>query len=1220
MYRHTRRLAGAVLTTSALTLGLLVTTSSPATAADPTAIPQAPVITVIASSETLPFSRVAGQPTEVAVLTAGQSLASASWTTTDQLALAPYQGQKIRVLARQQGVTDPAGYFDATYDVRDAYESAVGLGTPHNPPEAVLASAARVTGWATGYTNYLPGPNVTDNWKTPENAVGSIAGNPDDPYSGNTTVVVLGDHGQITMTFANPIFDGPGYDFAVFENGFRVSGQLLDFIELGRVQVSSNGTDFVEFDTGTTNTSPVAAYGGAPANKYGGIAGRDLNSYGTPFDLTALRNKTAVRSGKVDLDKITAVKIVDIVGDGNDLDSFGRPIYDSFPTYGSGGFDLRAVGAMNQRAAAVNPAYAKGLDSSTVSISTAVSSGEGGALTVDLEVADTQDGTGAVVADSGTVAAGQQGKPFDFRVRDVAAGRTFWYRVAVKDAGGQVAAATDWKSFTKTPGTVALSSTPSCNRTQNAARCYFSGAFQSNTDGPFVRWVELSEDAEHTSTWTVGRTEAQSGAIIAEGQHALELGRTYHYRYVGELSDGVRRTSAWGTFQASVAPSVVTPVLVARTADEITFTSAVNAGSAATDKVLWQYTSGPPSFRRDVVDLPAVALPHGADTTTFTRTIAGLAPGSSYNVRAVIEREDGSRINGNPLSITVETPPAPLVSSVTRDPADGRAVSVLTRTNPHTYGEQSIVLEHTDQADKSGVTRTDAVLESSTVAIVPVAGLAPGTTYWVRARWTSTAPSLDGHEVTTDWFEFSTPALTTALGTPTTANVSRTGASVSVPVTPGAFERSVRVGYRVAGGPAHYTDAQVVPSGPAVTVPFTLDGLDPNTGYSVWATSSATGTDDTETGDAVDLRTAKAAVVLGSPVVSGLSHRGATVTTSVTPGDAAQRVWLEYSLKADHSGAVSTGRKDVAAGDLARPVAFDLDGLAADTAVYYRVRAEDADGDDAATAWARLTTVKPAAPSVSVTVPPGAYRVGDKVRVSWSAADVDTLTASGDWSGVLDPAGGSREVTLGHDGAFVFTATGTGTGGRTEVSARVEASYAAARLTVATDDGPFVVGRPLTVLGSGLAGGEAYSITIGGITAETGRADSAGRVTRTVRVPTALAEGAQRVVVTGSVADRTGTATVRVLRAKRLGVQVPKTVRAGKKARVRVTGLAAGESATIRVLGRTYRGTANADGVVVKNVKIPAAQAKRAGKARTKVVVRGAFGARKGTATFRVTK
>ena len=49
----------------------------------------------------------------------------------------------------------------------------------------------------------------------------------------------------------------------------------------------------------------------------------------------------------LDLTRVTHVRLVDIVGDGASTDASGDPIYDPFPTEGSAGFDLDAVGVIH---------------------------------------------------------------------------------------------------------------------------------------------------------------------------------------------------------------------------------------------------------------------------------------------------------------------------------------------------------------------------------------------------------------------------------------------------------------------------------------------------------------------------------------------------------------------------------------------------------------------------------------------------------------------------------------------------------------------------------------------------------------------------------------------------------------------------------------------------------------------------------------------------------
>jgi hypothetical protein len=303
--------------------------------------PDVPVISPISADEVLPVAGNQGEPVEVAVVdgtvpVTPQLVADAVWTETDEVVLAGQSGP-TRLLARSASPTcnpsEPTEVFTAVYDVQPTYPGRSG--TAGNP--AVAAASPSIRGWATGYSEYVAGTNVNAGFQTPQNAAGSPS----------TGLVVLGDNGTITLTFGQTITNGAGADLAVFENGFGLSGQETDFLELGYVEVSSNGQDFVRFDSASRQATPVGGFQGQPAKLLGGLAGRDLANWGTPFDLEVLKMKAEVRNGTVDLDAITHVRIVDIVGDGSALDSFGRPIYEAFPTTGSAGFDLTAVAVLN---------------------------------------------------------------------------------------------------------------------------------------------------------------------------------------------------------------------------------------------------------------------------------------------------------------------------------------------------------------------------------------------------------------------------------------------------------------------------------------------------------------------------------------------------------------------------------------------------------------------------------------------------------------------------------------------------------------------------------------------------------------------------------------------------------------------------------------------------------------------------------------------------------
>ncbi len=189
--------------------------------------------------------------------------------------------------------------------------------------------------WASGYEDYIIGTDLDDVWQTPEYALGRAAGTSYD-------IVSLGRGGKITMTFDSPIENGEGWDFAVFENAFN------DYnLELAYVEVSSNGFDFVRFDNISLTPDPVSGYGSIDTTLINGFAGKFIQGYGTPFNLSDISGKPEVQSGIVDLFRITHVRIVDIIGDGSFFDSESNVIYDPFPTVNSAGFDLDAIGVSN---------------------------------------------------------------------------------------------------------------------------------------------------------------------------------------------------------------------------------------------------------------------------------------------------------------------------------------------------------------------------------------------------------------------------------------------------------------------------------------------------------------------------------------------------------------------------------------------------------------------------------------------------------------------------------------------------------------------------------------------------------------------------------------------------------------------------------------------------------------------------------------------------------
>jgi hypothetical protein len=161
--------------------------------------------------------------------------------------------------------------------------------------------------------------------------------------------VSLGDSGAATVTFATPIFNGAGPDFAVFENGFlNPTNDSAAFLELGFVEVSSDGVNFTRFPATSLTSDNTQANNDTYlyANDLNNLAGSYIAGYGTPFDLEELAGTPGL-----DINHITHVRIIDVIGSIGDHashDNAGRIINDPYPTpYPSCGFDLDAIGVIN---------------------------------------------------------------------------------------------------------------------------------------------------------------------------------------------------------------------------------------------------------------------------------------------------------------------------------------------------------------------------------------------------------------------------------------------------------------------------------------------------------------------------------------------------------------------------------------------------------------------------------------------------------------------------------------------------------------------------------------------------------------------------------------------------------------------------------------------------------------------------------------------------------
>ncbi len=238
----------------------------------------------------------------------------------------------------------------AVVTVRAQYTPQAGL--PGS--DAIAKTSIAISGWATGC-------HIRRGLQQMGNSAGGYAQSGDSSLalgSADGSLVSLGDSGIATLTFAAPVINGPGPDFAVFENGFANPDNAEEaFLELAFVEVSSDGVNFFRFPATSltplnSQLSSVAGLNYMNARHLHNLAGKYIAGFGTPFDLQELAGTAGL-----DIARITHIRIVDVIGDIStykNFDAGGRIINDPYPTaFPTGGFDLDAVAVLNSAATGI---------------------------------------------------------------------------------------------------------------------------------------------------------------------------------------------------------------------------------------------------------------------------------------------------------------------------------------------------------------------------------------------------------------------------------------------------------------------------------------------------------------------------------------------------------------------------------------------------------------------------------------------------------------------------------------------------------------------------------------------------------------------------------------------------------------------------------------------------------------------------------------------------
>lgn len=366
-----------------------------------------------------------------------------------------------------------------------------------------------------------------------------------------------------------------------------------------------------------------------------------------------------------------------------------------------------------------------------------------------------------------------------------------------------------------------------------------------------------------------------------------------------------------------------------------------------------------------------------------------------------------------------------------------------------------------------------------------------------------------------------------ALGAPSAHDLTTTSAKIVTDIDPGDLDQDVTVEYSTN---SDHTDSSVSAAeevtGGAANAPvmISLSDLASNKKYHYRVHAKASD-DDIVSSAWESFTTPKVAAELGAVSVSGIEAKSASVAAVVTPGDLDQDVTVEYSTDADHSDAVSSSSTTVLGGAGATTVTTDLAGLTPGTEFSYRVVLTATDGDETTGSWASFTTAVVNAPTVSLSADATGVRVGETIKLTWTADGAETITAAGDWSGAK-AAGGTQDIVVDRAGDFTYSLTASGEGGTTTATVNVKVALAPKKLTVKVSKTKVRKGKKQRVSVSGLAASEPVRIVYRGKRIAALKASGKGTVTRTFAVGKSL--GAKKVRAYGITNDRTGSKTFKV--------------------------------------------------------------------------------------------
>jgi uncharacterized protein (TIGR02145 family) len=352
----------------------------------------------------------------------------------------------------------------------------------------------------------------------------------------------------------------------------------------------------------------------------------------------------------------------------------------------------------------------------------------------------------------------------------------------------------------------------------------------------------------------------------------LQPNTTYYVRAYATNSAG----TAYGNEVSFLTSPIVVPTLTTVVASGVTLTSAITGGTITTDGggaitakgTCWALTANPTISGSKTTD--------GTGPGSFTSTISGLVPGTTYHIRAYATNSAGTAYGDD---LTFVTNPIVVPTLTTATATSITLTSAIAGGNITSDGGGAITAKGTCYGTTANPTVAGSKTNDGTGSgsfTSPITGLTAGVTYHIRAYATNSAGTAYGNDLTFTTTSIVVPTLTTTTQSAVTLTTATSGGNITADGGGAVSARGVC--WSTAAAPTTANSKTIDGSGTGSFI-SNLTSLLPGTLYHVraYATNSA----GTAYGNEITFTT----TAVGTPTLTTTTVTAITLNSATSGGN-----------------------------------------------------------------------------------------------------------------------------------------------------------------------------------------------------------------------------------------------------------------------------------------------------------------------------------------------